>query len=91
MQLQKASRKKASIKMSLQGPSGSGKTYSALLLSYGLTNDWSKIAVIDSENHSSELYSHLGSYNVLQLSAPYTPEKYIQAIEACGQGVCKLL
>jgi hypothetical protein len=85
MQLQKASRKKASIKMSLQGPSGSGKTYSSLLLAYGLCNDWSKIVVIDSENHSSELYSHLGSYNVLQLSAPYTPEKYIQAIEACGQ------
>lgn len=85
MQLQKASRKKASIKMSLQGPSGSGKTYSSLLLAYGLCNDWSKIVVIDSENYSSELYSHLGSYNVLQLSAPFTPEKYIQAIEACGQ------
>ena len=85
MQLQKASRKKASIKMSLQGPSGSGKTYSSLLLAYGLCNDWSKIAIIDSENHSSELYSHLGSYNVLQLSVPYTPEKYVQAIEACGQ------
>jgi len=85
MQLLKASRKKASIKMSLQGPSGSGKTYSSLLLAYGLCNDWSKIAVIDSENHSSELYSHLGGYNVLQLSAPYTPEKYVQAIEACGQ------
>ena len=83
MQLQKASRKKASIKMSLQGPSGSGKTYSSLLLAYGLCNDWSKIAVIDSENHSSELYSNLGSYNVLQLSVPYTPEKYTQAIEAC--------
>jgi archaellum biogenesis ATPase FlaH len=85
MQLQKASRKKASIKMSLQGPSGSGKTYSSLLIAYGLCNDWTKIAVIDSENHSSELYSHLGSYNVLQLSAPFTPEKYVQAIEACGQ------
>jgi len=85
MHLQKASRKKASIKMSLQGPSGSGKTYSSLLIAHGLCNDWYKIAVIDSENHSSELYSHLGSYNVLQLSAPYTPEKYIQAIEACGQ------
>jgi len=85
MQLQKASRKKASIKMSLQGPSGSGKTYSSLLIAYGLCNDWSRIAVIDSENHSSELYSHLGSYNVFQLSAPYTPERYVQAIEACGQ------
>lgn len=55
MQLQKASRKKAKIKMGLQGPSGSGKTYSSLLIANGLSNDWSKIAVIDSENHSSEL------------------------------------
>ena len=31
MHLQKASRKKAKIKMCLQGPSGSGKTYSSLL------------------------------------------------------------
>ncbi len=85
MQLQKASRKKAKIKMCLNGPSGSGKTYSSLLIAHGLCNDWSKIAVIDSENHSSELYSHHGEYNVLQLSAPYTPEKYVQAIEACGQ------
>lgn len=85
MQLQKASRKKAKIKMCLQGPSGSGKTYSSLLLAYGLCNDWSKIAVIDSENHSSELYSHIGAYNVLQLAPPYTPESYIKAIEACGQ------
>jgi AAA domain len=85
MQLQKASRKKAKIKMCLNGPSGSGKTYSSLLIANGLCNDWSKIAVIDSENHSSELYSHLGDYNVLQLSAPYTPEKYVQAIESCGQ------
>ncbi len=84
MQLQKASRKKAKIKMCLNGPSGSGKTYSSLLIANGLC-EWSKIAVIDTENHSSELYSHLGGYNVLQLSAPYTPEKYVQAIEACGQ------
>ena len=44
MQLQKASRKKASIKMSLQGPSGSGKTYSSLLIAYGLCG---KYAVVD--------------------------------------------
>ena len=73
MQLQKASRKKAKIKMGLQGPSGSGKTYSSLLIATGLCNDWSKIAVIDSENHSSELYSNLGAYNVLQITPPYTP------------------
>lgn len=77
MKLNKASRKKASIKMSLQGPSGSGKTYSSLLLVYGLCNDWSKIAIIDSENHSSELHSHLGDYNVIILNN-YTPESYIK-------------
>jgi archaellum biogenesis ATPase FlaH len=50
------------IKMGLQGPSGSGKTYSALLLAYGLIGNWNKIAVIDTENNSCDLYSHLGDY-----------------------------
>jgi len=85
MHLQKASRKKAKIKLCIQGPSGSGKTYSALLLAYGLCNDWSKIAVIDTENYSAELYSHLGEYNVIQLEAPFTPENYIKAIQLCEQ------
>jgi hypothetical protein len=83
MQLQTAQRKRAKIKLGLQGPSGSGKTYSSLLIAYGLCNDWSKIAVIDTENHSADLYAHLGSYNTISLSAPFTPERYIQAIEVC--------
>lgn len=85
MQLQKASRKNAKIKMALQGPSGSGKTMSALLLAFGLCGDWTKIAVIDSENHSAELYSHLGGYNVLNFGAPYSPERYSEAIGICEQ------
>lgn len=85
MILEKALRKRAKIKMGLQGPSGSGKTFSALLVAFGLCGDWSKIAVIDSENHSAELYAHLGVFNVLPLSAPYTPEKYIEALEVCEQ------
>ncbi len=83
MQLQQASRKNAKIKMALQGASGSGKTYSALLLAFGLCNDWSKIAVIDTENHSSELYAHLGKYQVLHVEAPFTPERYVEAIKIC--------
>lgn len=83
MHLQKASRKKAKIKLCLQGPSGSGKTYSALLLAYGLCNDWAKICVIDTENHSADLYSQLGDYNTISLTGPYTPERYMQAIEVC--------
>ena len=83
MQLQTANRKKVKIKMALQGPAGSGKTKSALLIAYGLCGAWNKIAVIDTENRSAELYSDLGDYLTLQLSPPFTPEKYIQAIQLC--------
>ena len=81
-QFNKAERSNCKIKMAVQGPSGSGKTYSSLLVAYGLTKDWSKIAVLDTENGSANLYSHLGSYSVLNLTAPYTPEEYIDAIDA---------
>lgn len=83
MQLQQASRKRARIKMALQGTSGSGKTYSSLLLAYGLCRDWSKIAVIDSENSSSDLYANLGAFNNLKIAAPFSPEKYIDCIRLC--------
>jgi hypothetical protein len=83
MELQQAVRKRAKIKMGLQGPSGSGKTYSSLLLAFGMCGQWDKVAVIDTENHSAELYAHLGNYNVVNIGAPYSPEKYIQAIDLC--------
>ena len=85
MRLQQAERKQAKIKLGLQGPSGSGKTMSALLMAYGLINDWSKIAIIDTENHSADLYAHLGIYQVLVLDKPFTPERYIEAINICEQ------
>lgn len=69
--------------MALQGPSGSGKTMSSLLIGYGLCGSWARIAVIDSENHSADLYADMGPYNVLSISAPFTPEKYILAIDKC--------
>lgn len=83
MKLQKATRKRAKIKMSLQGPSGTGKTFSSLQIAYGLCGDWSKIAVVDTENGSANLYSHLGQYNILVLSDTFSPECYNQAINTC--------
>ena len=83
MKLQLAQRHQVKLRLGLSGASGFGKTYSALLLAYGITNDWSKIAIIDTENGSASLYSHLGGYNVLTLTDPFTPERYIQAIETC--------
>lgn len=84
MQLRHSERKKAKIKLALQGSAGSGKTYSALLLAHGLTNgNFSKVAIIDTENGSADLYAHLGQYNVLTLTPPFTPENYIKAIDVC--------
>jgi len=83
MKLQTAQRKRARMRIGLQGPSGPGKTYSALLLALGLSEKWEKIVVIDTEHYSSELYSHLGKFNVLPVEAPFTVEKCIQAISFC--------
>jgi hypothetical protein len=83
MEIKRAERKQAVIKMGLQGVSGSGKTYSALLLAKGLVGDWNKVAVIDTENHSADLYAHLGDYNVVNISPPFSPAKYIEAISLC--------
>lgn len=83
MELKQAKRYQARIKMALQGPSGSGKTMGALLIAFGLTGDWGRVAVIDTENHSASLYAHLGSYNVLNLEPPFTPERYISALNFC--------
>lgn len=82
-QLRKATRQKAKIRLGLSAVSGGGKTFSALLIAKGLTGDLSKVAVIDTENNSADLYAHLGDYSVLPLVAPYTPENYIKAIKEC--------
>ncbi len=82
MKLEKASKSKSYMRVALQGASGSGKTYSALRLAFGLTREHN-IAIVDTENGSAHLYSSLGDYHVLQLSAPFTPERYMEAIDVC--------
>jgi len=92
MQLQKAKRKSVKLRMSLAAPSGFGKTIGALSIAYGITKDWDKIAVIDTENESASLYSdhtikktgfHIGEFLTLPIKPPFTPEKYSQAIKVC--------
>lgn len=83
MNLHQAKRSRARMRIALAGPSGTGKTYSALLLAYGITGDWSKICIIDTEQQSADLYSELGSYYVLSLSDPFTPERYVESIKLC--------
>lgn len=87
--LTEAKRSKAKLRLAIDGPSGSGKTYSALLIAYGLCGDWSKIAVIDTERESANIYADLcegkEKYLTGQINVPFTPQKYLEALKTCEQ------
>ena len=73
----KAQRKKAKLRLAITGTAGAGKTYGALLIAQGLGG---KIALIDTENGSGNLYSDLCDYDICNIAAPYDPRKYIETI-----------
>lgn len=79
MQIRKAERKKAKLRLGIAAPSGAGKTWGALQLAFGLGG---KIGLIDTEHGSGDLYAHLGDYDIISIEAPYTVNKYLQAIKA---------
>ena len=72
----------------LYGESGTGKTYSALLLARGMAGDGGRIAVIDTESGRASLYADMipGGYEVLDLEAPFSPGRYVEAIEQAEAG-----
>lgn len=75
----KAERKQAKLRLALSGPSGSGKTTGALLIAKGLGG---RVAVLDTERGSASLYDDLCEFDVVELGPPYTPERYIEIIQA---------
>lgn len=78
----KAERKQVKVKLGVTGPSGSGKTFSALRLARGIIGPDAELALIDTENGSASLYSDRFNFDVLDLEAPFSPDKYVQAIDA---------
>ncbi len=78
----KATRKDSKMRLALIGPSGSGKTFSSLLVARGLVGPQGRIAVIDTERGSASLYADVTPFDVCELTPPFTPEKYIEAIRA---------
>lgn len=73
------------LRLALFGRAGTGKTCSALLLAYGITGDWGKIALIDTEQRSASLYSHLGPFTTVQLGRPFHPSRFYEALELCEE------
>ena len=85
-------REKSKIRLALVGPSGAGKTLSALFLAYGVTGDWSKIALIDTEHGRAKFYASRSDFNTgeflyQEMSAPYSPEKYVHMVREGAEAV----
>ncbi len=80
-EIHRATKRRAKLRLGMSGPAGSGKTYSALLIASGLGG---RIGMIDTEHGSGDLYADLlpEGYDVLSLTPPYTPARYIEAIHA---------
>jgi hypothetical protein len=65
----KAVRHQVKLKLGLSGPSGSGKTMGALILAKAIASG-ERIAVVDTENRSSELYADRFEFDTLNLTPP---------------------
>lgn len=84
-EVRKAQRQGARLLIQLSGVSGSGKTFTALQLAYGLAGqDANKVVMIDTENRRGSLYANAlpQPFNIIDFYAPFSPGRYIQAIEA---------
>ena len=87
---EQVTRKKAKLRLALTGVSGGGKTLGALFIAYGMTGDWSKVALIDTEHERARFYADrsdlgTGSFLYAPFSPPYSPDRYKQLVqEAAG-------
>jgi len=92
MAFQKAKKEQIWAKILLNSPSGGGKTYSALRLATGMARKCgSRVAAIDTENKRIRYYANEFDFDDLQLDAPYSPEKYIKAIDEAVDAGYKVL
>ena len=90
-QFVKAERKRAKLRMALTGVSGSGKTFSALRIARGLVGEEGKIALVDTESGSGELYGSQFKYDYARIVPPFHPQKYIDSISSAEDADYDLL
>ncbi|GHV43681.1 hypothetical protein FACS189490_13900 [Clostridia bacterium] len=87
-----AERQKAKARLAITGVTGAGKTLGALWLAYGMTGDWSKIALIDTEHERARFYAEredleIGQFLYAPLYAPYSAERYRQYVAEAAKEV----
>jgi len=92
-EIKKATRQGVIPLIGLYGESGCGKTMSALLLARGLVGPSGDIHMIDTESRRGSLYADVipGGYSVLDLNSPFTPQRFIAALQAVIDAGAKIV
>jgi len=86
MAFKKAVKTDAKLRLAINGPAGSGKTYTSLAIGTALASG-KPVAVVDTEHGSASKYADLFEFDVMELAAPFHPNKYVEAIlEAASAG-----
>lgn len=84
---QKAEKKKAKLRLTLDGPAGAGKTYSSLQLATALGK---KVALLDTEHGSASKYADKFEFDTANLT-DHSPLAYVDAIKAAGEAGYEVL
>ncbi len=90
--MEKVTRKKAKLRLALTGVSGAGKTLSALYIAFGMTGNWDKIALIDTEHERARFYADrtdlgTGCFFYAPFTPPYSPERYKEFVYEAAETV----
>src|SRR5215470_13267485 len=78
LQIKKAVKYGAKMRLALYGPAGSGKSYTALSVARAMAGD-KRILVIDTERGTASKYADIFDFDVIELPT-FHPHDYIAAI-----------
>src|SRR5260370_8021065 len=87
VELRKALKHGAKLRLAICGPSGSGKTYTLLRLATELGGP---VAVVDTEHGSASKYADIFDFDVLELDS-YDPRRLVEMIDAAAKSGYRVL
>lgn len=98
MAFELATRRKTKLRLALEGPAGSGKTLSSLLIAFGITGDWSKVGIADTEHCRALAYVgreektwSVGQFRHQPLDPPYTLSRYLDVMKEAERAGLEVL